>query len=72
MKSRVGAGAAPIPRSRVHQESVRTGLGADAFAEAVGPENFFLFGFSSDRSIREYCRDIWHVTPITGAAEART
>jgi len=20
--------------------------------------------FSSDRSIREYCRDIWHVTPV--------
>jgi glycogen phosphorylase len=26
--------------------------------------------FSSDRSIREYCRDIWHVTPLdTGAAD---
>jgi starch phosphorylase len=23
--------------------------------------------FSSDRSIREYCRDIWHVSPITTA-----
>jgi len=21
--------------------------------------------FSSDRSIRDYCRDIWHVAPIT-------
>jgi len=21
--------------------------------------------FSSDRSIKEYCRDIWHVTPLT-------
>ena len=20
--------------------------------------------FSSDRSIRQYCRDIWHVTPV--------
>ena len=20
--------------------------------------------FSSDRAIREYCRDIWHVTPV--------
>jgi starch phosphorylase len=27
--------------------------------------------FSSDRSIREYCRDIWHVNPLTPAeAEA--
>src|SRR5262249_30872571 len=27
--------------------------------------------FSSDRSIREYCRDIWHVTPLTqGVGEA--
>jgi glycogen phosphorylase len=24
--------------------------------------------FSSDRSIRDYCRDIWHVTPGAGAA----
>jgi starch phosphorylase len=25
--------------------------------------------FSSDRSIREYCRDIWHTTSITPSAE---
>jgi starch phosphorylase len=24
--------------------------------------------FSSDRSIREYCRDIWHVTPLAPSA----
>jgi starch phosphorylase len=24
--------------------------------------------FSSDRSIRDYCRDIWHVAPITARA----
>jgi starch phosphorylase len=21
-------------------------------------------GFSSDRSIRDYCRDIWHIDPV--------
>jgi starch phosphorylase len=26
--------------------------------------------FSSDRSIREYCRDIWHVSPLAAGAEA--
>jgi starch phosphorylase len=26
--------------------------------------------FSSDRSIREYCRDIWHVTPATARARS--
>jgi glucan phosphorylase len=44
--------------------------------DAVGHENFFLFGltapqviatrnaFSSDRAIQEYCRNIWDVTGI--------
>ena len=27
--------------------------------------------FSSDRSIREYCRDVWHVKPVSGATGAR-
>jgi starch phosphorylase len=26
--------------------------------------------FSSDRSIREYCRDIWHVTPVAAGRGA--
>ena len=28
--------------------------------------------FSSDRTIRDYCRDIWHVEPVPVAADPKT
>ena len=38
-------------------EDIRTGLSVAAIRQSMGK-------FSSDRAIREYCEEIWHVKPV--------
>ena len=52
---------APTPTASV--EVARSGADQERVDAHVDPQHGAHGQFSSDRSIREYCRDIWHVEP---------
>jgi hypothetical protein len=74
MRTKAATRSARPSRARLERDTIRTGSGTDAIAKALIDSLHCLQAkspqhrrFSSDRSIREYCRDIWNVQLATPA-----